>query len=72
MKGIHSWISMLALCASLTVPAMAEDAPLFDVPRLHSIRIDGDPADWGDDGFLVGAVASIEGTMPPAADLDTR
>ena len=44
-------------------------APLYDVPRLEKIKIDGDGADWGDDGLKVnvlaarGELASLEATV---------
>ena len=48
MKKINPWISVIVFCASVVATALADDSPVFDVPRLHNIRIDGDPADWGD------------------------
>lgn len=71
MKKINPWISVIVFCGSMVVAtAMADDSPVFDVPRLHNIRIDGDPADWGDHGFRISVFASAEGKMPPAADFD--
>lgn len=70
MKTMTLWSSMLVLWVAVVTPAMAEDAPLFDVPRLKTISIDGNSADWGDQGFRIGALTSIERKMPLADDLD--
>ncbi|MFH1009363.1 MAG: serine hydrolase [Candidatus Latescibacterota bacterium] len=70
MKTIKLWMSMLLMCVFMVATAMAEDSPVFDVPQLDKIKVDGDPADWGDRGFRAGALTSAEGETPPAADLD--
>jgi len=70
MKKINPWFSILILCVFIVATANADDSPLFDVPRLHGISIDGTPADWGDSGFRVGIIASADGKMLPAADLN--
>ena len=61
-------ILLLALCMGRLWAA--EDAPVFDVPRLDHITIDGKPEDWGDQGFRVGVLESETGKQKPAADLD--
>jgi CubicO group peptidase (beta-lactamase class C family) len=64
-------ICMSVLWASILATAMADDSPLFDVPRLSNINIDGNPADWEDSGFRVGVITSVEGEMLPAADFNS-
>jgi len=46
------------------------ESPLFDVPRLENITIDGDAEDWGDRGFCVGVLGDPTGKVKPATDLD--
>ena len=71
MKKMSLWFSILILSVFMVTTVMADDSP-FDVPRLfwHNISIDGNPADWGDSGFRVGILASVEGKMLPAADFN--
>jgi len=76
MSG-HSWARLVAL--TLTVGAFVASAgaarpadPLFDVPRLEGIRIDGDPADWGDRGFRVECLTDDQGGRRSAASFDPR
>ena len=38
-----SVVSPMALCS--------EDLPVYDIPRLGELRIDGKAEDWGDSGF---------------------
>jgi len=49
---------------------LTEATPLFDVPRLDDITIDGNADDWGDRGFRVGVLGDGTGKVKPAADLD--
>lgn len=44
--------------------------PVFDIPRLDRIAIDGDEADWKDAGFRVVGMADDQGNMRAAANLD--
>jgi CubicO group peptidase (beta-lactamase class C family) len=49
--------------------AVGEDpkTPPFDVPRVDDIRIDGNADDWGEKGFRVEILTSVDGrTLPPA------
>ncbi|MFA6239645.1 MAG: serine hydrolase [Candidatus Hydrogenedentales bacterium] len=58
---------LLALCP----PAFSADAPtpLFDVPRLAGITVDGDPADWKNNGYRVELMLDKDGRFQPLADL---
>lgn len=44
--------------------------PVFDIPYLPHIHIDGDAADWGQAGFRVDAMATLEGEVKPVSDFD--
>jgi CubicO group peptidase (beta-lactamase class C family) len=70
-------VSLLALCCLLGACLLAEtppkDAtPLCDIPRLDGITIDGDASDWGDRGFRVGPLMTLEGAIRPADNYDSR
>lgn len=71
---MRSTLPQACLLATIGLGAMsataADVAPLFDIPRLSGIAVDGQPADWGDRGFQVGIVTSPEGQLLGAADLD--
>lgn len=64
------WRSILtAVILLLFAVAMAvaeEPTPVFDIPRLSGITIDGDPADWGAQGYRV------EMMVPPAQNLGSN
>jgi pimeloyl-ACP methyl ester carboxylesterase len=45
-------------------------SPIYDVPRLDDIKIDGNPADWGDRGLAVNALANTSGKIQPKSDID--
>jgi CubicO group peptidase (beta-lactamase class C family) len=65
---------LLTLCIASVLlnalPLCAQEQPIFDVPRVEKIVIDGRDADWADKGYRVELVPSMEGTFLPADDLD--
>jgi CubicO group peptidase (beta-lactamase class C family) len=68
-KGI---IGSLALAAVTTTTARGAEHPIFDVPCVPSISLDGKSDDWGKQGFRVEVIQSLEGAVKPVADLDVR
>ena len=48
-------------------PVPAQQPAPFDIPRLESIRIDGDLSDWGEHGYRI---ESLNWEGPPAAPDD--
>jgi pimeloyl-ACP methyl ester carboxylesterase len=52
----------------LSLPVHSQ-APLFDVPKLDAITIDGDAEDWKKSGFQVNALSTILGKPRAASDL---
>jgi hypothetical protein len=59
------WI--MSGCHSLEKQSGSRPAPLptaFAIPRLESVRPDGDAGDWGEGGFRVDALIPAEGPMP--------
>lgn len=55
----------------LVSPGWGAD-PVFDIPRLDGITIDGDVSDWGDRGFYVGLLADETRQFRTASDFDGR
>jgi len=64
-------LTWMVLVSTWCTPAVA-DTPLFDVPKLDGIVIDGKADDWGRRGFRVEAMAGPEGTLMPPDDLDSH
>ncbi len=57
------WVSALVFSAILHG---ADESPVFDIPKLADIKIDGKDDDWKDKGFSVEALADVAGkTRPP-------
>ncbi|MGQ9698063.1 MAG: serine hydrolase [Armatimonadota bacterium] len=66
-------ILLAAFAGIMLAAALASEAlSSFDVPRLDGIAVDGSPEDWADRGFRVGILASVEGRVLPAHDLDAE
>ncbi len=64
-------MSLMLLLAFFTIgvsQARAENAS--DIPLLHGLVIDGNPADWGDRGFQVGILTNDEGAVRPVDNLE--
>ena len=58
---------------SLNEDAARMDAgltPLYDIPRLDKIKIDGKGDDWGNRGFRVNILANTSGKVQPSTDID--
>lgn len=64
--------TMAAASAQTASMADANSGPIFDIPRMESIVIDGNAADWGDNGFRVDLLMPVEGDLRPAADHSAR
>jgi predicted esterase len=47
-------------------------SPIYDIPRLDKIKVDGDPAGWGSHGLKVNALASTSGKVQPKSDIDAK
>jgi hypothetical protein len=63
-----------ALVAALLaiLPAAAQERPVFDVPRVEGVTIDGDLADWGEGGLRVRIMTSETGELAEPADFDPQ
>lgn len=46
------------------------DSPVFDIPRVEGIKVDGKPGDWSDCGFRVDALCGPVAMRKDAADFD--
>src|SRR5947208_1256754 len=44
--------------------------PIYNVPRLDKIKIDGDGGDWADDGLKINVLANTSGKIQPRSDID--
>ena len=62
---------MLAFSLQTMVSAIGE-SPVFDIPRLNAITIDGDPGDWGTCGLRVGPLLTLEKQARSPQDFDQR
>lgn len=61
------------LCtAVLAATPPADTTPIYDIPKLEGITIDGDLSDWGERGFRVGPLLTLEGNIRPADNFDSR
>jgi pimeloyl-ACP methyl ester carboxylesterase len=53
---------------ALAVP----ERPIFDIPKLTGITIDGDPSGWGDRGFAVAVMHAAQAKRLPADRFDAQ
>jgi hypothetical protein len=63
--------AVFVLCTSVVFAKQAGQRT-FDVPRLGNIAIDGNPADWADQGFRVDVLADLNGKFRAPNQLDGR
>lgn len=61
--------TLIALALILvTTQAFAVDRPVWDVPRLDGVTIDGNVADWSGKGFRIGLIENRWGGFPDSSD----
>ena len=66
-------LPLAMMIAVFPVAAQAgEGSPIFDIPRLDKIAIDGKADDWGDGGFRVDLLTPVSGDLKPITDHDAR
>jgi caffeoyl-CoA O-methyltransferase len=66
---------ILAIGLGVNGPVWAKDTtekPVFQIPRIEGIAIDGAWEDWGDRGFRVDFVAAPDGRILPVDDFDVK
>lgn len=62
--------AFLCLCVGYT--ARATESPVFDIPRLDGVVVDGVGDDWGEGGFQIRILTTVDGAVRPIADLDAQ
>lgn len=67
LLSVVSAVSLAILC--LSAFAETPTTPLYDVPALSGITVDGDPSDWKAAGFRVELMLDKDGRFVPLADL---
>src|SRR5687767_1803599 len=72
MRIFRAAVICLVLSVAARYAPAADDSPVFDIPRLLDVAIDGRPDDWGDAGFRVDMLADRTGAVLPSADFDAR
>jgi len=65
-------VSAAAVWALLALAARAAEPPVFDVPRVDGVAIDGALDDWGEGGFRVDCMVARNGLALPVDDFDPR
>ena len=71
-RSINARALPIALDASLRNETDPSLPPLYDIPKLDKISIDGSPADWGSRGFRVNVLANASGKVQPKSDIDAN
>lgn len=68
-----SLLSAFLLALPLTVLAAdAPSGPVFEIPKLDNITIDGKTDDWGDKGFRVDILADAYGKVPSPSNYSCK
>jgi CubicO group peptidase (beta-lactamase class C family) len=62
--------ALFAAFAASPCPAAGPQPPVFDIPRLDGIGIDGDDADWGGRGFRIDILTDRDGAVRTPEDFD--
>ena len=59
-------LAVLTFSSLLAVETNTPVSPVFDIPKLDAIKVDGAPDDWGSRGFQVDVLADASGNVRPA------
>src|SRR3954471_20445023 len=63
-------IVIFLLAVSLRATAAEDWPPVYNIPELKDITIDGDGGDWKDQGFRIEALAPADGKIVRSTDFD--
>jgi hypothetical protein len=63
-------ILIVLLAIAFRATAADEWPPVYSIPELTDITIDGDGGDWKDQGFRIEALAPADGKIVPSTDFD--
>jgi hypothetical protein len=73
LAAVLAAVALLAVAGPLAAEGQkTPTGPVFDVPRLEKIVIDGKADDWKDAGFRVDVLVPLHGRPKPVSDLDAR
>ncbi|GAB4470383.1 MAG: hypothetical protein OHK0029_43190 [Armatimonadaceae bacterium] len=73
MRTLSRFVALLAAVAACAPSAVAQVvAPVFDIPQITDIAIDGKPEDWQERGFAVESLAPVNGPLVTPTDHDAR
>src|SRR4051794_26248674 len=70
MRGIFLIVIVL-IASSLRAPAAENWPPVYHIPKLDNITIDGNGDDWKDQGFRIEVLAPADGQIVPSTEFDT-
>ena len=72
-RRTEAWVLVVALAACFQATAVAGVLPVYDIPRIDNVVIDGNDADWGSRGGLrVDLLAAMDGDFKALDDHATR
>jgi len=57
---------------ALTISSLVHAGPVFDIPRIDGVTIDGKAGDWGEKGFRVETLAGQSGEVRQPQDFDAQ
>ncbi len=63
-------IAILMGALALGLSASAMESPVFDIPKIHGVTVDGKGDDWGAKGFRVETLAGESGEVCAPKDFD--
>jgi len=63
---------VLALIFLISTFGFASDSPVFHIPRVEGITVDGSDDDWTEQGFRVEFLTDPDGRVLPADDFDVK
>lgn len=73
IRGVQALLNGIVFGAAMvaTTPSLqAADGPVFEIPKLGEVKIDGKADDWGDKGFKVESLCDVAGRTRPPQDFD--
>ncbi|HIJ65150.1 MAG TPA: serine hydrolase, partial [Candidatus Hydrogenedentes bacterium] len=69
----HKWLlCTLTFLLYVSAAQTADDSLVYDIPKLEGVIVDGDPADWGGQGFQVNVLTHVNRATAPPDDFDAR
>jgi predicted O-methyltransferase YrrM len=72
IHSVLAWLPLITLFLACSAGSFAGEEPVFNIPRIEGMIVDGSISDWNDKGFRIDFLTGPNGRSLPAHDFDVQ